>query len=67
MSTRQQDSGDAGSYQLSPLGGSGRTYHDCEPLRSNIEREDFESVRNEHRCIRDIIEEVKDENERNYR
>ena len=39
-------------------------YHYSEPLRTDIERQDLQCVRDQHRRVCDIIEEIEDENER---
>ena len=44
-----------------------QAYHNSKPLRSDIKREDLQSVRDQHRCVGDVIEEVEDEDERDRR
>ena len=40
------------------------THHYSESLRTDIERQDLQCVRDQHRRVCDIIEEIEDENER---
>lgn len=38
-------------------------YHDGKSLSTDVERQDLERVRDEHGCVRNVVEEIKKENE----
>ena len=40
------------------------SHHDSEPLCTDVEWEDLQSVCNQHRGVCDVVEEIKDEDER---
>ena len=41
--------------------GLSTTYHDGKSLSADAERQDLQSVRDQHRCVGDVIEEVEEE------
>ena len=41
-----------------------QAYHNSKPLRSDIKREDLQSVRDEHRRVSDVVKEIEYEDKR---
>jgi hypothetical protein len=51
--------------RMQTIGDEDHPYHDCETLRSNPERENFERIGHEQRSVGDVVEEEEYKNQGN--